>query len=131
MPDRTFPFSPRSTASLEVGDLIAVPGEASDWGCLQVVDVRRVGPGSRTTFIAGVLPWRGQSAPMRDDVAGLAAIENGLVPVELFTKGGLQVVDHSELAASDLPSSFWDMWVGATHKVWGWRTAIQKALVAG
>ena len=131
MSDRTFPFSPRNTASLEVGDLIAVPGGASDWGCLQVVDVRRVGPGSRTTFVAGVLPWRGQSAPMRDDVAGLAAIEHGLVPVELFTKGGVEVVDHSELASSDLPSNFRDVEVGTIHKVWGWRTAIQKALAAG
>jgi hypothetical protein len=68
---------------------------------------------------------------MPDDVAGLAAIEHALVPVELFTKGGLQVVDHSELAASDLPSNFGDMGVGTIHKVWGWRTAIQKALVAG
>jgi hypothetical protein len=44
MSNRTFPFSPRSTASLERGDLIAVPGEASVWACLQVVDVKREGP---------------------------------------------------------------------------------------
>lgn len=128
MPNRTFPFSPRSTASIERGDLIAVPGEASDWACLQVVDVKRDGPGSRTTFVAGVLPWRGESPPTREDVAGLTATQHGLVPVDLFTKGGLQVVDHSEVVPTDQPSNFRDMHVGTTHKVWGWQTAIRKAL---
>ena len=128
MPNRTFPFSPRSAASLEPGDLIAVPGEASEWGCLQVVDVRRDGPGARTTFVAGVLPWRGQSPPTREDVTGLTATQHGLVPVELFTKGGLQVVDQSEVISTDLPSNFRDTQVGTVHKVWGWQTAIRKAL---
>jgi hypothetical protein len=131
MPNRTFPFSPRSTAPLEPGDLIAVPGEASVWACLQVVDVKREGPGSRTTFVVGVLPWRGQSPPTREAVAGLAATQQGLVPIELFTKGGLQVVDQSEVISTDLPSNFRDMQVGTVHKVWGWQTAIRRALADG
>jgi hypothetical protein len=128
MPKRTFPFSPRSTASLEPGDLIAVPGEASEWACLQVVDVKRQGPGARTTFVAGVLPWRGQSPPTRDSIRGLAASEHGLVPIELFTRAGLQVVDQAEVVSTDLPSNFRDLQVGTVHKVWGWQTAMRKAL---
>lgn len=63
MSDRSFPFSPRSTATLEVGDLIAVPREPSGWACLQVADLNRRGPGARTTFVAGVLRWRGEGWP--------------------------------------------------------------------
>jgi hypothetical protein len=71
MSGRSFPFSPRSTRQLELGDLIAVPCEPSGSGCLQVVDLRRRGPGSLTTFVAGVLPWRGDHPPTGPDVVDL------------------------------------------------------------
>ncbi|HXH78683.1 hypothetical protein [Nocardioides sp.] len=127
MPDRTFPLAPRSATALEVGDLIAVPCEPEGWACLQVVDVKRQGPGARTTFVAGVLPWCGADAPTRDDVSGLAATQEGLVPVEIFTEGGLQVVDQADVVETGAPSNFRDFGVGTVHKVWGWRTAIRKA----
>lgn len=123
-------MSPRSTTSLEVGDLIAVPCEPAGWACLQVVDLMRKGAGARTSFVAGVLPWRGQAPPTRADVAGLAAIEQGLVRIELFTDGGLQVVDHAEVISTSLPSNFRDMQVGTVHNVWGWKTAIKRAQAA-
>lgn len=78
--------------------------------------------------MAGVLPWRGESPPTREDIAGLTVTQHGLVPVDLFTKGGLQVVGHSEVVPTNVPSNFRDMQVGTIHKVWGWRTAIRKAL---
>jgi hypothetical protein len=81
--------------------------------------------------VAGVLPWRGQSPPTREAVTGLAATEQGLVPVEVFTKGGLQVVDQSEVISTDLPSNFRDFQVGTVDKVWGWQTAIRRALADG
>jgi hypothetical protein len=127
MPIRSFPVSPRSTASLEVGDLIAVPCEPPGWACLQVVDLKRTGAGARTSFVAGVLPWRGQAPPTRGDVAGLAATEQGLVRIELFTDGGLQVVDHAEVVSTGLPSNFRDQQVGTVHTVWGWKMAIERA----
>jgi len=127
MPDRSFPFSPHSTAALEVGDLIGVPCEASHWACLQVIDLSRRGPGARTTFVAGVLPWRGDEPPTRDGVAGLSATQQGLVSIEIFTQGGLRVVDRSDVVAAGLASNLRDMKVGTVHKVWGWRSAMRKA----
>lgn len=127
MSDRSFPFSPRSTATLEVGDLIAVPREPSGWACLQVADLNRRGPGARTTFVAGVLPWRGEEPPTRDDVIGLGSLEQGLVSVEIFTEGGLRVVDRGEVVPNLSPSNFRSYEVGTVHKVWGWRTAMRKA----
>jgi hypothetical protein len=130
MVGRSFPFSPRSTQSLERGDLIAVRCEPSGWACLQVIDLRRSGAGARTAFVAGVLPWRGDEPPTRQAVIGVAASEHGLVPIEVFTEGGLQVVDEGDVVPTGLPSNFQDFGVGTHHKVWGWRTAIRRAQAA-
>jgi hypothetical protein len=119
-----------SLEALHVGDLISVPCEPSGWACLQVVGLKREGAGARASFVAGVLPWRGDSPPTRDDVEGLAATEQGLVHIQLFTAGGLQVVDNAQVVPTDLPSNFRDMQVGAVHKVWGWKTAIRRAQAA-
>jgi hypothetical protein len=127
---RDFPFAPRSTASLEVGDLIGVPCEPSGWACLQVTDLKRSGSGSKTTFVAGVLPWRGADPPTSDSTAGLTALEQALVAVELFTEGGLEVHDSGEVLDGGLDSNFRDMRVGAKHHVWGWRSAIRHAQAA-
>lgn len=127
MAGRSFPLSPRSTQSLALGGLIAVPCEPSGWACLQVIDLRRRGAGARTTFVAGVLPWRGDEPPTRQAVSGVAARELGLVPIEVFTEGGLEVVDEGDVVATGLPSNFRDFSVGTHHKVWGWRTAIRRA----
>ena len=130
MADRAFPFAPRSTTSLELGDLIAVPCEPSGWACLQVIDLVRSGPGARTTFVAGVLPWRGSEPPTRQTVAGLSATEHGLVHLDVFSKGGLLVIDQGQITTSGLPSNFRDLDVGRHHKVWGWKTAVRRAQAA-
>lgn len=61
---------------------------------------------------------------------GLGVSELGLVPIEVFTKGGLQVVDEADVVASGLPSNFRDFGVGTRHNVWGWQTTIRKARAA-
>ncbi len=92
-----------------------------------MIELRRAGPGSRTTFVAGVLPWRGAEPPTQQAVSGLCAGEQGLAPIEVFTDGGLQVVDAGQVVDTDLPSNFSDFGVGTRRNVWGWRTAIRKA----
>lgn len=77
--------------------------------------------------MAGVLPWRGQERPTADEVSGLRATQQGLVSIEIFTEGELQVVDRGEVVATGLASNFHDMGVGTVHKVWGWRTAVRRA----
>ena len=126
VPDRKLPMSPRSTASLEVGDLIAVPLPSGRWGCLQVTDLKRTGAGARKAFIAGLLPWVGTDPPTSQMVGGLAAREQALTRIELFTQGGLEVVDTADVTPSGLPSNFRDFEVGTTTAVWGWKTAIAR-----
>lgn len=130
MAGRSFPISPRTTQSLKVGDLIAVPCEPSGWACLQVIELKRTGTAATSTFVAGIVPWRGYEPPTRHTVSGLAATEQGLVHVDIFTKGGLRVVDEAEVVPTGLPSNFRDFGVGTSHNVWGWRTAIRKAQAA-
>jgi hypothetical protein len=60
----------------------------------------------------------------------LAASEQGLITAEVFTQGGLRVVDEGDIVATGLPSNFRDADVGTHHKVWGWRTAIRRAQTA-
>lgn len=107
--------------------MIAVPCEASGWGCLQIVDLKRSGPGSLATFIAGVLPWYGVQPPTLDDVQGLAVVEQAMVHKKLFTEAGLQVVTSFPVIPTALTSNFRDRGVGTIHHVWGWRTAMRKA----
>jgi hypothetical protein len=95
MTKRQFPFSPRTSGQLEQGDIIAVPCGGGRWACLQVVELKREGVGSRSTLMVGPLPWSGAAPPTDRDVEGLPVTEQGLTRIELFTEGGLQVVANS------------------------------------
>lgn len=123
MPGRTFPFSPRSAAKLALGDLLAIPCDDGTWGVLQVSGLES---GARSTFHAGVLRWRGQSPPTSSDIDGLEFVEHGLTPIGIFKHGGVEVVGTAALAAG-IQSNLNEFSVGSTHKVWGWRTAMNRA----
>lgn len=127
MASRDFPFSPRTTSKLELGDLVAVPGDDGRWRCLQVTDLMRSGPGSRSSLVVGPLPWVGDHPPRRDDVQGFAVTQQGLTTIELFTEGGLRVVDTTPVVRNRLASNFRHFKTGTVHNVWGWRTAVRKA----
>ena len=130
MTKRQFPFSPRTSGQLEQGDIIAVPCEGGRWAGLQVVELKREGAGSRSTLIVGSLPWSGAEPPTARDVEGLPVTEQGLTRIELFTEGGLQVVANSAVVPTVFASNYQDFAVGTRHRVWGWKTAIRKAIAA-
>ena len=87
---RVLPCTPRSATALRIGDLIGVQGTTARWACLQVVELM---PRKRTSFIVALLPWQGDGPPMADTVRGLPPIERASTRIEVFTEGGLQVVD--------------------------------------
>lgn len=130
MTKRQFPFSPRTSGQLEQGDIIAVPCEGGRWACLQVVELKREGVGARSTLIVGPLPWSGAEPPTARDVESLPVTEQGLTRIELFTEGGLQVVANSPGVPTAFASNYRDFAVGTRHHVWGWKTAIRKAIAA-
>lgn len=75
--ERVFPIVPTSSFNLEIGDIIPVPANGR-WACLQVTDLTRNGPGSRTIFIAGVLDWSGPEPPTPAAVETCTVLEQGL-----------------------------------------------------
>jgi hypothetical protein len=110
------------------------------WNCprddlaRQVVDVSRKGPGSRTTLVAGVLDWTGDSPPTSNDLAGRRVVDVGLTRIEAFTKTGAAILGNATVDASsrEFASNYRDFKVGATTQVWGWKTVSRKvALAAG
>lgn len=126
MTNRAFPFAPKSASQLELGDLIGIPFNAGGWAVLQVSALRRTGPGARTTLGVGVLPWRGNQRPTAEAIVGLEFVEHGMTVIEIFTEGGAEVVAAATLAGGP-QSTMLDMGIGVTHKLWGWRTAMERA----
>ena len=129
MASRSFPFIPASAARLRLGDLLAIPYDDGSWAVLQVSSLR-TGLGSGSSFGVGVLPWRGPSPPTAADIEEIEFIEHGLTRIEIFREGGAVVVDTAPLARGP-QSNLTDMNVGTVHKVWGWRTAMDRARSAG
>lgn len=123
---RVLPHRPRTTATMHEGDIIAVPLDDSAWGALHVVSLRRSGPVSRSAFVAGVLPWRGEAPPRADEVEGLAVVTQALVGKELFTDGLLEIVANTPVVPTSLPNNFRDNGIGVRVSVWGWRAAIDQ-----
>lgn len=120
---RHFPFSPRSTREIEIGDLVAVPVVGGGWGCLQVTDLKRRGTGALTTLVVGVLDWHGPEAPTAASVLGSPVTEQGLTRVELFTQGGYRITGTCAVGPNPWPSNYRDSGIGTVTKVWGWRAA--------
>lgn len=123
---RVLPHRPRTTATMHEGDVIAVPLDDAAWGALHVVALKRSGPVSRSAFVAGVLPWRGEAPPRASDVEGRAVIAQALVGKNLFTDGLLEIVANTPVVPTALPNNFVDHGIGVTVNVWGWRAAIDQ-----
>lgn len=120
---RSFPFTPRSVAELEIGDFWTVALPSGGLGVLQVRDLKRSGPGARTAFVAGVVEWRGDAQPQAADLRGRRVVAQGLTRIEAFTEGAAAVVGNTmETVPTDgLTSSFRDFGVGTVTHVWGWK----------
>jgi len=124
MPGRAFPLSPGSTRDLEVGDFWAVALADGTFGACQVTDLKRAGIGARTTLVAGVLDWSGAEPPTTETLSGVALLAQGLVGVEVFTKGGATIIGNAPLVegGQEWPSPFRDFAVGTVTQTWGWKS---------
>ncbi len=120
---RSFPFTPRSVAELEIGDFWTVALPSGGLGLLQVRDLKRTGPGARTSLVAGVVDWRGDAQPQVDDLRGRRVLAQGLTRIEAFTEGAAAVLGNTTetVPTAGLTSSFRDSGVGTVTRVWGWK----------
>ena len=128
--ERAFPFAPKSAGELRVGDLIAVPIPDGTWGCLLVINLRLSGPGARTSLWVSPLSWHGVTQPTAERVEGAAQGEQAMTRMELFHQGGLEVTGHDSSTRPRRLAGPDDLTVGASHLVWGWRSAIRHGVEA-
>lgn len=132
---RSFPFVPRSAVQLEIGDFWTVTLSDGDLGVLQVRDLQRSGPGSRSLLVAGVVDWRGRRAPGAVDLDGCRVLAQGLTGIRAFTEDGAQIIGNATgtVPVAGLTSSFRDHGVGTVTAVWGWKAlarVVEKKLAA-
>jgi hypothetical protein len=126
---RTFPFTPRSVAEVEIGDYWTVGLPGGGLGVLQVRDVKRSGLGARTSFVAGVVDWHGDMPPEPSDLRGCRVLAQGLTRVEVFSQGQARLLGNAPdtVPVDGLTSSFRDLGVGAVTHVWGWKALARRA----
>lgn len=126
MSRRDFPFTPRTSNALEVGDFWAVEIPDGGYGCLQVTELAAEGPGSRSTLVAGVVDWWGTEPPTAAAIAGRRIVRQGLTRIEAFTFGGAQILGRAVVTHERaFPSHYRDrglVGIGMSHQVWGWQT---------
>jgi hypothetical protein len=132
MTDRAFPLSPRSSRDLEVGDYWAVPLPDGSFGACQVSDLKRSGVGALKTLVVGVIDWRGNAEPTVPELAGRRILAQGLTRIEMFTKGGAQVIGstNATVHGPELKSAFRDHGVGTVTEVWGWKAIDRRVSTA-
>ena len=113
---------PTSATQLEIGDFFGVPLAGGTYACGQVVHVKCKGAGSRTAFVVGVVDWTGPNRPSQSDIEGKPVLDVGLTRIEVFTKDGAEVIGNTPVTGADrFDINFRDSYVGAVHKVWGWK----------
>ena len=123
-----YPLAPRSALDLTVGDFWAVSLPSGGFGAAQVRDVKRSGTGARTTFVAGVIEWRGEAPPTAEDLRGKRVLDQGLVSVDAFTKTETRLLGNQPdtKPAEGLTSAFRDFAVGTKTQTWGWKVLPQR-----
>jgi len=117
---RDYPFVPRRTADLKVGDVWAVVLPCGGYGCMQVTDLRRSGVGSRSALVAGPLHWTGERPPDVHEVAGMRLLEMGLVRLKAFGSPDNAIFGNTPPVNSDeFDSNFAAGYVGSVTRVYG------------
>jgi hypothetical protein len=78
MTDRQFPYVPKSSKSLELGDFWSIPIDGSRFACGRVIGTWPPGwKGSQRGFFAGLLDWVSDSVPTATSIAGAALLMQG------------------------------------------------------
>ena len=84
-----YPFVPKSTVHLRIGQFWAVPMSGGRYGCGYVV---AVDPSRRKMFVAGLIDWFGEMLPTAPDLAGHRVIEHADAHLKTITEHGREVL---------------------------------------
>jgi hypothetical protein len=88
-PIQSYPFTPKSSLSLRLGDFWPVPLVDGSFACGRVLQHN---PDGRVSFFGGLMDWRGDEPPTSDALAGSATIRQGSMHLKAITRVGGQIV---------------------------------------
>jgi hypothetical protein len=94
----TYPFRPKSTASLEPGQFWAVPLRGGYFGCGRVLQIRCSQLGkTRTAFFGGLQHWIGDAPPTSESIAGTGIVRFGAMHLKAITEVAGEILGHRPL----------------------------------
>jgi len=124
--ERAFPFVPKSSRDLQLGDFWAVSLNDGRFGCAVVTDLKSSGVASRKNLIVGLVDWIGPVPPTKAEAAG-EIFAQGLTRIEAITATGSSILGNVPLPKGFVfAPNFRDYSVGTVHSVWGWKTLPRK-----
>jgi immunity protein 26 of polymorphic toxin system len=130
MPEATFPFTPKSNAQLEPGQLWAIPLSDGRFGCGRVLRIDRDRSyGARILFVGAVLDWVGDGPPTAEAIAARPILGIGVMHVRGISYGGGAVVGWRPLASDGIEPP-----VGSVGTHWGEgfpRLRAERRFIAG
>lgn len=94
----TYPFVPKSAASLLRGQFWALPLSNGSFACGRVIQLAPAGMlGARVSFLGGVLDWVSSSQPTSAAIAGASCLAQGHVHIKAITETGGEILGHRSL----------------------------------
>lgn len=97
MSERSYPFIPKSTKSLQIGDYWKVKLEDGLFGCVVVTDLS---PNSTKYLVVGLTNWQGTSQPTIADLQSIKILDQGTTYIQAIAEsspgilGNLKLPEH-------------------------------------
>jgi hypothetical protein len=100
----TYPFLPKTTATLEAGQFWDIPLSNGGYaaGVVLIPKAYESGRGSTTTFVAGLLAWSGPQAPTPEELAGRRICTWGKASVRAIAASGGELLGKVDKTAGGI-----------------------------
>ncbi len=93
-----YPFVPKSNAYLRPGHFWQIPLSNGWFACGRVLQIdHNLRYGSRTTILAGLIDWSGDSLPTSIAIAGCKLLEQGEVHIKSISWNNGQILGYRPL----------------------------------
>jgi hypothetical protein len=100
---RKFPFIPKSSVMLELGDFWSIPLDCGLYACGRVIGRwPKEYKGSRTGFLAGLLDWSSKKPPTKKSIAGAPTIEQGGAHIKSILLTGGEILENRSLELDNI-----------------------------
>jgi hypothetical protein len=97
-----YPFRPKSTASLRVGQFWAVPFGSGSFGCGRVLQLNGAQLPSKSAFFGGLHKWSDNSPPTAESIAGSELLAFGVMHIRAIAQTGGEILGERPLEPDGL-----------------------------